>query len=347
MTRNIPTDFEFNRRTVLKGTIAASTVGFTTAGVGVTAAETDASSGSGGSANTETLTLSSQPGHTVYGPSYTYRGVGDPSWGSAKSAVAAWVHPEWPDIPGATWISTSRLVEDNTIDSWRWFHREFTIPSNAFDIQATVTATADNAEAVYLNGQLVGSNGAVQGPPPYNEAWENVKSYEIAPRPGRNNLDFIVRNYNPQKAPDDPKDNPTGLIYKVDVTYKVALTVDIDINPGNDPNPINPDSNGNIPVAILHTDEFNPVNRVNVSSLRFGDPDDVDNGGGATPVHDGHVEDVDGDGDDDLVLHFPTQDAGFDGDENEGKLVGETNDGTPLFGTDSVKLVGGVKGGGP
>jgi hypothetical protein len=48
----------------------------------------------------------------------------------------------------------------------------------------------------------------------------------------------------------------------------------------------------------------------------------------------------DGDGRDDLVLHFPTEDTGFDGDEGTGRLEGETNDGTSLFGTDSVKLVG-------
>lgn len=53
------------------------------------------------------------------------------------------------------------------------------------------------------------------------------------------------------------------------------------------------------------------------------------------------AEDVllDDDGDDDLVVHFPTQDTGFDSDDEEGKLVGETYDGTPLFGTDSVKIV--------
>jgi hypothetical protein len=117
------------------------------------------------------------------------------------------------------------------------------------------------------------------------------------------------------------------------------IEVDIDIRPGGDPNAINPDDRGTTPVAVLHTDEFDSVERVNVDSLRFGDPEDIDNDGGATPAHDGHVEDVDGDGDDDLVLHFPTQDMGFEGNEDTGKLVGETNDGTPLFGADDVLLV--------
>lgn len=120
-----------------------------------------------------------------------------------------------------------------------------------------------------------------------------------------------------------------------------VIEVNLDIKPGSDPNSINPNSKGNTPVAILHTEDFDPTERVNVSSLRFGDPEDVDQGGGASPAHGGHIEDVDGDSDDDLVVHFPTPDMGFDGDEDTGKLIGETDDGTPIVGTDSVNLVGG------
>lgn len=122
------------------------------------------------------------------------------------------------------------------------------------------------------------------------------------------------------------------------VTIHSGNCVDIDIKPGSDPNAINPNSRGLIPVAILNTDEFDPA-MVDVSTVPFGDTEDVDAGGGASPAHGGHLEDVDDDGDDDLVLHFSTQDAGFEGDETVGKLVGETTDGTPLVGTDSVKLV--------
>lgn len=119
----------------------------------------------------------------------------------------------------------------------------------------------------------------------------------------------------------------------------LSIEVQIDIKPGSDPNAINPNGKGVIPVAILHTEDFDPTQRVKVSTLRFGAPEVVDNGDGASPAKGGHVEDVDDDGDDDLVLHFPTQDTGFDSDDEEGKLVGETKDGTPLFGTDSVKII--------
>lgn len=118
-----------------------------------------------------------------------------------------------------------------------------------------------------------------------------------------------------------------------------AIEIVIDISPGTDKNAINSGDRGVVPVAVLHTEEFDPADRVDVDTLRFGDPDVVDTGNGASPAHGGHVEDIDDDDDDDLVLHFPTRDTGFDEDEETGKLVGETTDGVPLYGTDSVELV--------
>ena len=117
-------------------------------------------------------------------------------------------------------------------------------------------------------------------------------------------------------------------------------SLEIDIKPGSEANPINPNSNGVIPVAVLQTDEFDPTSED--IRYRFGAPDIVAAGGGARPAHGGHVEDVDGDGRDDLVLHFPTDETGFDGDESEGRLEWErTEEGTHgLSGTDTVNLVG-------
>lgn len=139
------------------------------------------------------------------------------------------------------------------------------------------------------------------------------------------------------------------------------ITVLIDIKPGEVPNPINPTSRGVIPVAIPHTGSFDPTTQLDVSTVRFGSPSAVDGGGGATPAHlsavqqalaaggavepceagdADHVCDVDGDGDADLVLHFPTQDAGFAGGDTQGRLVGVTTDGVEVVGTDSVSIVG-------
>lgn len=116
--------------------------------------------------------------------------------------------------------------------------------------------------------------------------------------------------------------------------------LEIDIRPGSEDNPINPDSNGLVPVAVLQTDEFDPTSAD--VRYRFGAHDVVAGGGGARPAHRGHVEDVNGDGRDDLVLHFSTDGTGFDGDASEGRLEWErTEEGHHgLSGTDTVTPVG-------
>lgn len=121
----------------------------------------------------------------------------------------------------------------------------------------------------------------------------------------------------------------------------------VDIKPGSDPNAINPRSRGVVPVAVLGSDDFDPVSRLDASSLRFGDISVVDGGGGARPVHGGHADDVDGDGNRDLVLHFPTRDADLASDAESGFLVGETVDGEPIVGVDDVRIVGDGGNGGP
>jgi hypothetical protein len=130
-------------------------------------------------------------------------------------------------------------------------------------------------------------------------------------------------------------------------TVTVRFDVEIAVKPGGrGARPINPRSRGLIPVAVLTDAGFDPVAMADRSTIRFGDPDDVgfdgagNPVGGATPAHGGHVEDVDGDGDDDLMLHFPTQDADFEGDDDEAKLVGLTDDGVPFVGTDEIRIVG-------
>ncbi|MFC7132673.1 MULTISPECIES: choice-of-anchor D domain-containing protein [Salinibaculum] len=120
----------------------------------------------------------------------------------------------------------------------------------------------------------------------------------------------------------------------------LALKADftIDILPGSERNPIQPEQRGVTPVAILGGFDVDPA-AVNVQSLRFRAADVVDAGLGASAAHDGHLEDVNGDGITDLLIHFETAQAGFEAGDTEGVVVGELDDGTQTEGRDSVTVV--------
>lgn len=51
------------------------------------------------------------------------------------------------------------------------------------------------------------------------------------------------------------------------------------------------------------------------------------------------LEDVDNDGDTDMILHFRTQDTNLKPNDTEACLAGETLSGDPIFGCDSVRIV--------
>ncbi len=139
--------------------------------------------------------------------------------------------------------------------------------------------------------------------------------------------------------------------------------VDVDIKPGSDDNPINLGTgsgkggknsrksgkgNANIPVAILTTDDFDAYT-VDLSTVTLGDDDDEETFGvGITVKKNGTfqaaLEDVDDDGDVDLVMHFSIADLVTSEDLNENTVElcvnGETFGGDAIHGCDSVTIVG-------
>jgi hypothetical protein len=128
--------------------------------------------------------------------------------------------------------------------------------------------------------------------------------------------------------------NPTprqGILFdRAAICDDLAL---IDIKPGSDPNSINPASGGVVPVALLGWDGFD-VTEVDASTLAFG-PD----GAALAHRHGPHFEDVNADGLLDLVAHFRIEETGIVFGDMEACLRGQTLDGKPFGGCDSVRTV--------
>ena len=130
-------------------------------------------------------------------------------------------------------------------------------------------------------------------------------------------------------------------VYLVDVVAGV-LDVAIDIKPGSSTNPINLKSKGLVPVAILSANGF-LASTVNPQSVRLGDaapPAGEEPPQPVAPLR-WTLEDVDNDGDKDMLLHFKTEDLAtvLTKTTTQAKLTGETTDETQIEGIDTVQIV--------
>src|SRR3989442_1444232 len=122
-------------------------------------------------------------------------------------------------------------------------------------------------------------------------------------------------------------------IYFVSGTIETTvnpISVGIDIKPGSSPNAINPEDMGVIPVAILTTGSFD-ASVIDPSTIKFG-PNNAD-------AVKSSLQDVDGDGDLDMVLHFKTQQTGIACGQTSATLKGQTLAGIPIEGSDSIKVI--------
>jgi hypothetical protein len=88
-----------------------------------------------------------------------------------------------------------------------------------------------------------------------------------------------------------------------------------------------------VPVAVLTTAQLDATT-VDPATARFGPA-------AAPAAHPGgHLEDVDGDGDVDLLLHFRTQATGILCGDTAATLTAETFGGDAVTGSDSIVTVG-------
>jgi hypothetical protein len=127
-------------------------------------------------------------------------------------------------------------------------------------------------------------------------------------------------------------ENATILSSRMDFREAVQQTVEIDVKPGSDRNAFSLKSKGVIPVAVLGSVDFDAT-LVDFSTVTFGP-------GAAPTAHDGHVEDVNGDGFVDMVFHFNGQGTGIACGDTDAALSGETLGGQSITGSDSINTVG-------
>jgi len=205
----------------------------------------------------------------------------------------------------------------------------FDAPMQRVGFYITTNPTDDVTVTAYLDGAVVGSELFDTGGSGAGGSFAGVEF--AAP------FDRVVI---------DPANNTNSFFCIDDLRFSGAssgITVEIDIRPGTQPNPVNSISAGVIPVAILSSAEFDAPAEVDRASLTFGSSRaEAGVAGRGRPGAQRPAcaaEDVNRDGRTDLLCRFETRAAGFERGDTEGTVKGETLEGVQLTGTDAVVVV--------
>jgi hypothetical protein len=143
---------------------------------------------------------------------------------------------------------------------------------------------------------------------------DDAHDFSLAPG-GTIGLEFTLHLFSLEpacnEAPECVADTVLTTAFRAAGESPAAPWFAIDVMPGSDVNPVNPSSQGVIPVALLGTATFDAA-AVDVRQLCFGDAEDRAQRD-CTEAHGrGHVEDVNADGVADQVLHYETPATGID-----------------------------------
>ncbi len=129
---------------------------------------------------------------------------------NANAKLLSWLHPAWTAvISGASWIWGDDPVAPPVNDVTQNFERKF--GWNGPVTSAKLTIAADNTFVAKLNGDAVGSDLTE-----YNYV-APAKEYNVSALIDQGNNELSVAVYNMIHS-TDPKANPAGLLYKLEVT---------------------------------------------------------------------------------------------------------------------------------
>ncbi len=191
----------------------------------------------------------------------------------------------------------------------------------------------------YVNGISVGTAPQIYLPVPGNNDSLRIGITREFGLPGEEHFDgrFFdglideVQIYNRSLS-----DNEIASIYGAgSAGICKVISVAIDIKPGSTPNCFNNNDHGVIPVAVLSSVDFDAT-QVDPSTVSLDGQGVRVVGKGNTQAHN---EDVNNDGLVDLVVQIEDVDGTYAEGNATATLMGETFDGTPVEGTDSICIV--------
>ena len=126
-----------------------------------------------------------------------------------------------------------------------------------------------------------------------------------------------------------------GQVLEIMPGTPAAVLVAIDIKPGNDINSVNLGSNGTVPVAILSSASFDATTVDPVTVTLSGSSVKLRGRGTAMVL----IEDVNGDGWLDQVIHVSTDALELSSSDTEAVLEGQTVSGVTVRGVDQVRIL--------
>jgi len=177
-----------------------------------------------------------------------------------------------------------------------------------------------------------------------NTVWQLREISAQTGHGGQNSLNAVFGLSDAQKVEEIVVEWPSGIVQILTnedsnqflpIVETNTIVVEIDIKPGSDPNSINLNSKGVIPIAILGNSTFDIIT-IDQATLEF-EGNKAKKKGKSGKI--GSFEDVNNDGFDDLVAHFPIPGLELKNHDTEAMLTGTLFDGTQIEGIDDIVIV--------